>query len=175
MDVHSEDELAPCDVLQLLDEVPVAIAPRDALILGERERVGAGGGEPHSEREQRAGESPAQLGQLAQRIVDAGADAGGDLGGALGQLRVHAVGELSALELAQQHLDLGDQAVPVGRDEHVLLLDPEGERRPGAEVRLERAALRNRARRAATGAALPARRRGEGFLGSHWLRVSHQP
>ena len=86
MDVHPEDELAARDVLQLLDELAVAIAPRDALILGERERVGADRRKAHAEREQGAREAAPELGQLAQRVVDAAADAGGDLGRALRQL-----------------------------------------------------------------------------------------
>ena len=48
--VHAEHELAPRDVLQLLDEPAVAVARRDALILGARERVGTCAGEPHAER-----------------------------------------------------------------------------------------------------------------------------
>src|SRR5581483_8063122 len=39
--VHAEDQLAPRDVLQLVDEVAVTVAGRDPLALEERERVGA--------------------------------------------------------------------------------------------------------------------------------------
>ena len=41
VDVKAEDELATRDVLQLVDEVSVAIAGGDALALEEAERVGA--------------------------------------------------------------------------------------------------------------------------------------
>ena len=42
VDVHPEDELAPCDVLHLVDHRPVAVLGRDALPLEERERMRAG-------------------------------------------------------------------------------------------------------------------------------------
>ena len=40
--VHAEDQLAPRDVLQLVDELPVTVARGDALPLEEAERVCAG-------------------------------------------------------------------------------------------------------------------------------------
>src|SRR6478735_1953998 len=48
--VHAEHELAARHVLELLDEPAVAVARRDALILGARERVRPGAGESQAER-----------------------------------------------------------------------------------------------------------------------------
>ena len=45
VDVHAEDQLAAGDVLQLLDEPPVAVLGGDPLALEEAERVRPGGGE----------------------------------------------------------------------------------------------------------------------------------
>ena len=39
VNVHAEDELAPCDVLQLVDERVVAVLGGDVLALEEAERV----------------------------------------------------------------------------------------------------------------------------------------
>ena len=46
VDVAAEDQLAPGDVLQLVDEVPVAVAGGDPLALEEAERVRARRADP---------------------------------------------------------------------------------------------------------------------------------
>src|SRR6185436_7135165 len=48
MDVQTEDELAARDVLELVDEIPVAVSCGDALALEEAERVRAGGAYAHA-------------------------------------------------------------------------------------------------------------------------------
>src|SRR5205807_8591938 len=50
VDVHPEDQLAPGDVLELVDEVPVAVARRDPLPLEEAERMRAGRAHPEAFR-----------------------------------------------------------------------------------------------------------------------------
>jgi hypothetical protein len=59
--VHSEDELAPRHVLELVDEGPVAVAGGDALSLEEAERVRAGRTDPEVLLAREAGHVPAQL------------------------------------------------------------------------------------------------------------------
>ena len=59
--VHAEDQLAPRDVLELVDELPVAVACRDALALEEAERVRAGRAEAAALGARDLGDVAAQL------------------------------------------------------------------------------------------------------------------
>ena len=61
--VHAEDQLAPRDVLQLVDELAVAVAGRDPLALEEAERVRAGrrrSGSPRRARSRRRSRAAAR-------------------------------------------------------------------------------------------------------------------
>ena len=59
--VHAEDQLASRDVLQLVDELAVAVARGDALPLEEAERMRAGRAEPAAFGARDLRDVPAQL------------------------------------------------------------------------------------------------------------------
>ena len=135
--VHAEHELAARDVLQLLDEPAVAVARRDALILGARERMRARAREPHAERlDGRRDAAPHGL-EVAAQLVDVAADDRGDLERALHQLGVGAPVERPAREhvgdLVEARAELERRRV----EQHELLLDAQRERRAPAECVLE--------------------------------------
>ena len=142
VDVHAEDELAPGDVLEHLDERPVPVAGGDLLVLVERERMRAGGGEAHPQR-------PGVLGDVGPDVAQVG------LGGrhvlahdrprfedALHELGLQPVGELALGRLLEQGLDTGHEVEALRVDEHVLLFDAHGERWPRAEAVIEDAGAR---------------------------------
>src|SRR4029079_15620175 len=64
VDVQPKDQLAPGDVLELVDEVPVAVAGGDALALEQRERVRPGRADAHALLGGEARHVGAQLAQL---------------------------------------------------------------------------------------------------------------
>jgi hypothetical protein len=167
--MHAEDELAARDVLQLLDELAIAVAARDPLILGERERVRPRRPDAQPKRRDGCGDALADLGELAQRVIGRAADAGRDLDRALGQLGMDAIGERPAVEPREHRVDLGAQLVVAVGDEHQLLLDADRERRPLAEVLVEHA----RARGGRHGLAPGAGRRSHGRLFGHGAFVPH--
>ena len=132
--VHAEHELAARDVLQLLDQPAVAVARRDALILGARERVRAGAGEPQAERlDGRRDAAPDGL-EIAAQLVDIAAHDRRDLERALHQLRMCAPVERPAREQRRRPRRSASESSKRGRvEQHVLLLDAQGQRLALAE------------------------------------------
>ena len=94
--VHPEDELAPRDVLHLVDQRPVAVLRRDPLPLEEAERVRARRADPQALAVRDLGHVPAQLEQLAAHVARRVADGRRDLDHRLHQLGVDALLELVA-------------------------------------------------------------------------------
>ncbi len=141
-DVHvqAEDQLAPRDVLELVDEVAVAVSGGDALALEEAEGMRAG----------RADAQPLLLcdsrhvhPQLPERVVDVGgrpADGRRNLEYRLHQLRVDVGLELVAGDCGEHGVDVLDEVERLGVKEHVLLLDAERVRIALAEGVVEHAA-----------------------------------
>ena len=128
VDVHAEHELAARDVLQLLDEPAVAVARRDALILGARERVRTCAGEAHAERLDGGGDAAPHGLEIAAQLVDVAAHDRGHLERALHQLGMRSAFERPARELLD-HLVEARAELERGRvEEHVLLLDAERQR-----------------------------------------------
>ena len=70
VDVHPEDQLAAGDVLQLIDQLPVAVLGRDPLALEQAEGVRPGGADP----EPLVARDPADV---AAQLAELGVDVGG--------------------------------------------------------------------------------------------------
>jgi hypothetical protein len=130
VDVQPEDQLLACDEAQRRDQLAVARAGDDALVLPHGERVGAG----------RADRQPAVLGgvthltaevaQLHARFGGVGARLGGDL-----QHRLHKLGlDLPVGRFLEQRLDRVDELVRLAVDDHQLLFDADRVGRAGERV-----------------------------------------
>ena len=146
VDVQPEDQLAPRDVLELVDEMPVAVASSDALALEQRERVRPGRADAHALLGGDAGHVGAQLAQLVVDLGRRAADRRGDLEHGLHQLGVDARLELVALGRGEHGLDVLDEVERLAVEQHVLLLDAERVGLAGAEVVVEHAAALREAR-----------------------------
>ena len=128
MDVQPEDELAPGDVLHLVDERAVAVARRDPLPLEQAEGV----------RPRRSDSERVMLGdrrdvraELPELAVDLGrgsADRRRDLEHRLHELGLHLRLELVTRDRGQEGVDVLNEVEAVRVEEHVLLLDSEGVR-----------------------------------------------
>ena len=139
--VHPEDELAPGDVLHLVDQRPVAVLRRDALPLEEAERVRARRADPQALAVRDLGHVPAELEQLAAHVRRRAADGRRDLDHRLHQLGVDALLELVARDRVQHRLDVLHEVERLPVEELVLLLDSERVRVALAERVVEDAAL----------------------------------
>ena len=146
VDVQAEDQLAPCDVLELVDEVPVAVARSDALALEQRERVRPGRADAHALLGGEAGHVCPQLAQLAVDLRRRAADRRRDLEHGLHQLRVDPLLELVSAGRGEDRLHVLDEVERLAVEQHVLLLDAERVRLAGAEVVVEHAAALREAR-----------------------------
>jgi hypothetical protein len=140
MDVQAEDQLAPGHVLELVDEVPVAVARGDALALEQAERVRARGADAHSLFTREAGHIRAELPQLGFDLGRGLADRRRDLEDGLHELGVHTLLELVARGRGEDGLDVLDEVEGLAIEEHVLLLDTERVRLSGSELVVEHAA-----------------------------------
>ena len=140
--VHAEDELAASDVLEHLDQRPVAVAGGDLLVFKQREGMRAGGSQPHA---MGAGLLPDVLTDQAQ-VGRGGGDVVADdrarLEHALHQLRLEPLGHLAVPDVGQDLLDPRDKVVPGRVEQHVLLLDPHRQRRPRPKPVVEHAGAR---------------------------------
>ena len=145
MNVHPEDQLAPGDVLELVDEVAVAVARRDPLPLEERERMRARGADPQALLAPDARHVGAQLQQLALDVARRPADGRRDLEHRLHQLGVDPRLELVPADRLQHRVDVLDEVEGLAVEEHVLLLDAERVRVGLAERVVEHAAALDRA------------------------------
>ena len=125
MDVHAEDQLAAGDVLELVDEVPVAVARRDPLALEEAERMRARRADAQSLLAPDPVTYAAQLQQLALDVAGVPADRRRDLEHRLHQLGVDPRLELVAGDRLQHGVDVLDEVEGLAVQEHVLLLDAE--------------------------------------------------
>ena len=138
MDVHAEDQLAPRDVLHLVDELPVAVLGGDPLALEEAERMRAGGGEAAALLARDLGDVGAQLAQAGVDLGRIAADGRRDLEHRLHQLGVDPRLELAVVGDAREHrVDVLHEVPRLGIEQHVLLLDPERVRSSGAEAMVE--------------------------------------
>ena len=142
--VHAEDQLAPGDVLELVDEGPVAVARGDPLALEEAERVRAGRADAQALLARDLGHVRAQLPQLALDVAGVAADRRRDLEHRLHQLGVDPRLELVAGDRLQHGVDVLDEVERLAVEEHVLLLDAERVRVGLAERVVEDAAARRR-------------------------------
>ncbi len=125
VDVHAEDQLAPRDVLELVDEVAVAIAGSDPLPLEEAERVRAGRPHAHALLAPDLAHVRAQLQELALDVPGGPAHRRRDLEHRLHQLGVDSGLELVARDRLQHRVDVLDEVERLAVEEHVLLLDAE--------------------------------------------------
>ena len=107
--MHAEDQLAAGDVLELVDEVAVAVARGDPLALEEAERVRAGRADAQSRLARDLGHVRAQLQQLALDVAGVPADRRRDLEHRLHQLGVDPRLELVAGDRLQHRVDVLDE------------------------------------------------------------------
>ena len=140
VDVTAEDELAPGDVLELVDEVAVAVARGDALPLEEAERVRAGRAHAQVVARGRLGDVRAQPPELPVDVGRGLANRRRDLEDGLHQLRADVLVELTVLRGREHRVHVLDEVERLRVEEHVLLLDAERERLARPEVVVEDAA-----------------------------------
>jgi hypothetical protein len=143
VDVHAEDQLATRDVLELVDEVAVAVARRDPLPLEEAERVCARRADAEALLACDRGHVRPQLQELALHVAGVAADGRRDLEHRLHQLRIDPWLELVAGDRLQHGVDVLDEVEGLAVEQHVLLLDAERVRVGVAELVLEDAPTLN--------------------------------
>ena len=132
--VHAEDQLAARDVLQLVDELAVAVARRDPLALEEPERMRAGRAEAAALGARDLRDVPAQLRERLHDVAGGAADRRRHLEHRLHQLRVDAFLVLAVLDGREHRVDVLHEVPGLGIEEHVLLLDAERVRVALAEL-----------------------------------------
>ena len=125
MDVETEDQLTPRDVLELVDEGAVAVTRRDPLALEVAERVRAGGADAQLLTLGDGGHVLAELAQLALHVAGGAADGRGDLEHGLHELRPDLRLELVAGHRCEHGVDVLHEVEALGVEEHVLLLHTE--------------------------------------------------
>jgi hypothetical protein len=97
VDVEAEDELAARHVLELVDEISVAVAGGDPLALEEAEGMRAGGADAHAALASDPAHEAPELPEFRVHVGDALADRRRDLDHRLHELRADAVGQLAVL------------------------------------------------------------------------------
>ena len=140
VDVHPEDQLPPGDVLELVDEIAVAVARRDPLPLEERERMRSGGADPHSLLAPDLHDVGPELHELGLDVAGGAADRCRDLEHRLHQLGVDPRLQLVPADRLQDGVDVLDEIERLAVEEHVLLLDAQRVRIRLAEGVVEHAA-----------------------------------
>jgi hypothetical protein len=134
-DVHvqPEDDLLAGDEAQRIDEVAVARAGGDPLVLPERERVRAGRADREAVARGQLRDPPAQPAQLGARLARIRARLGGDLEHRLVELGLDVAAAVRGI--LEEILDRVREIPRLAVDDHQLLLDAQRVARPG-EVRL---------------------------------------
>jgi hypothetical protein len=129
-DVHvdPEDDLLARHELQPGDQLPVARPGDDALVLPERERVGAGRADREPALVGGLLHQPPQRAQLVAGLARVAAGLGGDLADRLHQLGLDLAVLLDIVEHLEQALDRTGQVERVPIDDHELFLDADRER-----------------------------------------------
>ncbi len=146
VDVHAEDQLAPRDVLHLVDERAIAVLRRDSLRLEERERMRAGRAHAHVLLPRDVGDVAPDAQQLLPHARRRVADRRGDLEDRLHQLGVDPRLELVARDRLEHRVDVLDEVERLAVEQHVLLLDAERVRVALAELVIEHASARREVR-----------------------------
>ena len=123
--VHPEDQLLARDEAQRRDQVAVARAGDDPLVLPHREWMRPGGPDREPLRGCRLIDLPAQRAQLLAGLDRARARLGRDLEHGLHQLGL----DLAGGRGLEQGLDRVDQLERLSIEDHQLFLDPDRERR----------------------------------------------
>src|SRR5947199_2231626 len=123
--MHAEDQLAPGDVLQLVDEVSVAVARRDALALEQRKRMRACRADAHALPARDFGHVCADFPQLLLDVGRRATHGRCDLEHRLHQLGVDSGLELVAADGCEDRVDVLDEVERLAVEQHVLLLDAE--------------------------------------------------
>ena len=115
-DVHvqAEDQQRARQLLQLLDDVLVALARRDHLVHPVRERMRAGGGDAQADALGGVGEIAAVADDLLGQLLDVRADLGADLDDRLVHLALDLVAE--GRRARRQQLLTRASAAPRSRD-----------------------------------------------------------
>ena len=128
-DVHvqSEDQQRPRQLLQLLDDVLVALARRDDLIDPVREGVRAGGGDAQADALRGIGEIAAIADDFLGQLADVRTDLGPDLDDRLVHLALDLIAE-GGHARRQQLLHVRAKLPGLGIDDLELFLDADGER-----------------------------------------------
>ena len=140
--VHPEDQLASRDVLQLVDELAVPVARRDALALEEAERVRAGAADPAALRPRELSDVAAQLRERPHDVGRSPADRRRHLEHGLHQLGVDLILVVAVGRGREHRVDVLDEIPGLGVEQLVLLLDAERVRVALAERVVEHARLR---------------------------------
>src|SRR5690348_17328503 len=125
VDVHPEDQLAPRDVLELVDERPIPVLRGDALAFEERERMRPGGADAHVSLARDLADVSTQSPELRCDVAGGVADRGRDLEHRLHQLRVDARLQLVPSDRGEHRVDVLDEVEGLAVEQHVLLLDAE--------------------------------------------------
>ena len=126
MHVDAEDQLLAGHELQAGDQVAVAGAGDDPLVLPHRERVGAGRADGQPARRRRGLHLAPQALELAAGLLGVLTGDRGDLAHRLHQLGLDLALGLAGCEILEQALDGVDEIEGLRVHDHQLLLDPEG-------------------------------------------------
>ena len=137
--VHPEDELAPRDVLHLVDQRAVAVLRRDPLALEEAEGVRPRRADAHALPARGLDDVAPQLDELLHHVARRVADRRGDLDDGLHELGVDPLLELVPRDRVEHRLDVLDEVERLAVEQLVLLLDSERVRVALAERVVEHA------------------------------------
>ena len=130
-DVHvdAEDDLLARHELEARDQLAVARARDDALVLPERERVRARRADREPALVGHLLHEPAQRAQLVAGLARVAARLGGDLADRLHQLGLDLAVLVDVVQYLEQPLDRTGQVERVPIDDHELLFDADRVRR----------------------------------------------
>ena len=126
MDVQAEDQQRPRQLLQLFDDVLVALAGGDDLIHPVRERMGAGGGDAQADALRGVGEIAPGADDLRRQLLDRSADLRADLDDRLVHLALDVLAE-GRRARREQLGDVRAQLPGRGIDDLEFFLDADGE------------------------------------------------
>jgi hypothetical protein len=126
VDVQPEDQERARQLLELLDDVLVALAGGENLVLPLRERVGAGRGDAQPDALGALGELAADMNDLVLELVDVAADLRADLDDRLVELALDLIAERRARREQLRHVR--PQLPGLRVDNLKLFLNADGER-----------------------------------------------
>ena len=129
VDVQAEDQERPGELLQLFDDVLVALAGGDDLILPPGKGVRAGGGDAEAYAFRAVDELAADAADLVVELFDVGADLRADLDDRLVELALELITESRGARY-QELGNMGSQLPRVRVDYLELFFDADGEREP---------------------------------------------